>query len=1569
MMNRRSDRLPRAAAAAACAVLLLLSQTAGRSAGLQVISGNVPKAISHLRPVGHFDGTNRLDLAIGLPLRDPAGLSAFLRDVQDPNSPSFHQYLTPAQFTARFGPTESDYDAVKAFAVANGLKITHTHLNRVLLDVQGSVSDIEKAMNITLQVFNHPQEKRTFFAPNIDPTVNCGAAILHVAGLDNFTLAHANSHMHRLDKAQSGKNAHPRDKAQPAGGKSGARPQFGSGTGGEYLGNDFRAAYVPETTLDGTGQKVGLLEFDAYFANDPVQYEIDAGLPNIHLSNIPIDGFVGPPGTANTEVALDIEMVMAMAPGISEIFVYEATNNPLGSAALSDDMLNAMANDDLANQLSSSWTFPDDGATEQIFLQMQAQGQSYFNASGDSGAYPPGKIPTPNDSTNITLVGGTTLFTSGPLGSWQSEVVWSYFNAGTGSNASSGGFDSTFPIPTWQKNISMTKNQGSTTFRNLPDVAPTADNIFIVADNGEPQGASGTSAAAPLWAAFTALVNQQGVTRAGKGPVGFLNPMIYSIAQSPNYSTSFHDIISGNNTNLVVSNAFFAVPGFDLCTGWGTPVGNKLINLLAPIPNGPVLAVLTNAISGGNGNGIIDFDECNTLSVTLTNQGNAEATSIQAFLTTTTPGVIVSQPNSTYPPMPVHTSALDITPFTISTEGNFVCGTPVVLTLTIKSAQGVFTSTIVLPSGSLGPPQTFSSTTVVSIPPGKPTGIASPVIVAGLEAIGHLTVSANITATEDVGITLKLVAPNGQSVVLSENNGGSFANYGIACSPLGETIFDDDATVPITQGAAPFLGSFQPQEPLALYNLFNGANLNGTWTLNVINSIPGNTAQLNCWNLTVTPEVCTDGGGPCPGADLSLTMNALPNAALVGGSLVYNLTVSNAGPSTADNVSIAQTLPLGDDFQTTSNFPNATVTQTGQTLNLSLGSLPVYGTATISVVTTPTIPGIATSVATVGSVTTDPNPNNNTASATADVSLPGADLGITIKASTPSLLEGSLVTYLIGVTNNGPSDADDVNVFNSLPANVNLISTATSQGTIASDGTVASLGTLPSGGNALVTLVVSPTTTGNLTASAAVTLSAAEIDPIAANNQASVTVTVGPSADLAVSGIFNPPTVLSGEVYSNISTIVNNGPSEATGVLFTQTIPDGASLVSSSAPGATVVNGVVNWNVNSISNGAAISITNVLKAPTLLPGVVSQSLATTLTVLGQPGDPQTNNNFVVLQALVEPPTVTIVPVNAVLLSGSSTGSIAPGATVQVQLNLQNTGNVNTTNVVATIQTTGGVTLPTPTVVSYGQLVAGAPPTGREFTFTANGTNGGTVVATLQLTDGSVNLGTVAFTFQMPVIATFWNAGIIQIPNQAFVPEPDSGPANPYPSQLTVSNVTGFVSSVTVTLSNISHSYPHDIAMLLVGPNGQNVALMAAVAANADQGMVNGDTLVLDSTAPNRFACVRTNRFWNLSACRLHEHLLFEQCACRALLDKPRRFQRHFPQRRLVSLRLRHHQRRRRRDLERLGHHRHDDHPCQSGSRHVRKHTCLPHPIDLGRFRDLPAQRHQQRPKSGHCLPD
>src|SRR5262249_13420890 len=154
---------------------------------------------------------------------------------------------------------------------------------------------------------------------------------------------------------------------------------------------------------------------------------------------------------------------------------------------------------------SSSWGggTPDPGA-DQVFQQMAAQGQSFFNASGDDDAYT-GDIPFPSDSPYVTSVGGTTLTTSTNGGAYGSEVVW---HVG-GAVGSSGGISTSYPIPSWQQGFDMSANLGSTTLRNIPDVAMTADNIFIVADNGMEQTVGGTSAAAPLWAAVTAIANQQ----------------------------------------------------------------------------------------------------------------------------------------------------------------------------------------------------------------------------------------------------------------------------------------------------------------------------------------------------------------------------------------------------------------------------------------------------------------------------------------------------------------------------------------------------------------------------------------------------------------------------------------------------------------------------------------------------------------------------------------------------------------------------------------------------------------------------------------------------------------------------------------------------------------------------------------------------------------------------------------------------------------------------------------------------------------------------------------------------
>ena len=577
------------------------------AAGMVTLHGHVPAVVSQLQAKGLLSATANLDLAIGLPLRNHEALANLLQQIYDPTSTNYHRYLTPEEFTAQFGPTEQDYQAVIDFAKANGLVVVGTYSNRMLLDVAGKVSDVGKAFHVTLRTYRHPTEARDFFAPDVEPSVPTGLPIQDISGLDNY------------------RRPHPNYRIKPVASLSAnAAPFAGSGPSGNYIGNDFRNAYVPGTSLNGAGQKIALVQFDGYLASDIAAYETLAGRTNIPLQNVLLDGFSGIP-TGNggeVEVSLDIEMVISMAPALANVIVYEGNPNNFHP----NDVLNRIASDNSARQISCSWgwTGGPNVTTDQIFQQMAIQGQSFFTASGDSDAYPAGAVDNPSnkgapaDCPYLTSVGGTTLTMSGMGGSWASETVWNWgveFGVAYDGVGSSGGYSSHYPIPSWQTNINMTANSGSTTMRNFPDVALTADNVLVIADGGTHYpGTGGTSCAAPLWAGFTALINQQ-ATNNGHAPVGFINPAIYAIAAGTNYAACFHDTTTGNNTWSGSPSLFHAVSGYDLCTGLGTPNGTNFINALTAIGTTnpitityisapfPPYGTNLSALNGGNPNG------------------------------------------------------------------------------------------------------------------------------------------------------------------------------------------------------------------------------------------------------------------------------------------------------------------------------------------------------------------------------------------------------------------------------------------------------------------------------------------------------------------------------------------------------------------------------------------------------------------------------------------------------------------------------------------------------------------------------------------------------------------------------------------------------------------------------------------------------------------------------------------------------------------------------------------------------------------------------------------------------
>jgi subtilase family serine protease len=559
-------------------VLFCLPAIPALAAERQTLHGHVPDAVAklHLQSVGRLPATNLLHLGISLPLRNNDTLGQLFKEIQDPASPNFRHYLTPKQFDERFGPTEADYQAVLNFARASGFTVTRLRSGRSMLSVDAAAADVEKALHLTLRLYQHPTEPRSFFAPDVEPSLDLAVPILAISGLNDYVKPHA--------KIRPGSKA---GAAKFSGGS------YNPGTDQWLMGSDFRNAYAFGSTLNGSGQAVGLIELqEGYNPADIQAYETTAGLPNVPVQEVLVDGYpTVPPYEGDGEAALDIEMAISMAPGLEKVVFYYGYNSDL------DGLLTSVADPTNGEpkplQISFSYGCDTDNATSNCFLRLAVQGQSYFYAMGDEGALP--VDPNGPDGTYIngawpsdlqpymTQVGGTELDLYYNGAAWFNETVWG--NSGpTGPPAgSSGGILTNIPIPLYQASINMSANGGSPTKCNVPDVAAAADGVLTVFTdtNGNRvfTDSSGTSCAAPLWAGFMALVNQQAAAQ-GRPSVGFVTPALYDIAGGPLYTNCFNDITNGNNTWSNSPDLYFAKPGYDLCTGWGSPGGTNLINAL-----------------------------------------------------------------------------------------------------------------------------------------------------------------------------------------------------------------------------------------------------------------------------------------------------------------------------------------------------------------------------------------------------------------------------------------------------------------------------------------------------------------------------------------------------------------------------------------------------------------------------------------------------------------------------------------------------------------------------------------------------------------------------------------------------------------------------------------------------------------------------------------------------------------------------------------------------------------------------------------------------------------------------
>ena len=554
------------------------------------------------KPVGRLPANQTMRFSVVLALRHQPELDNFLQDIYDPTSANYRKFVTVEQFTERFGPSQEDFDAVLAFAKASGFTVISGSRDSFSLQLKGSVANVEKAFNVTMGVYQHPTENRTFFAPDREPSAKLSVRLWRVSGLDNYSI--------------------PRPMYQRKEVRERSNVVKGSCPGGYYCGSDMRAAYYGGTALTGTGQNIALLELAGTDLADLTTYYKNAKQTEPYTPTLVSTGgysttCLASAGCDDAEQTLDMTQAMGMAPGSKMLYHYVCGDAYISGTFDETACLAAISTSKtLSNQISCSWAWqPADPSSDDPYYQkFAAQGQNFFTASGDAGGYPTASSPFyyPAEDDYVTAVGGTDLIVASAGGPWSSETAW---------NRSGGGISQDgIPIPAWQQlaGVINSSNKGSKTLRNVPDVAAEANfDFYVCADQSACQaGYGGTSFAAPMWAGYMALVNQQAIAN-GNPPLGFVNPAIYNIGVGSGYTTAFHDITSGGNG----AGRFVSVTGYDLVTGWGSPNGNGLITALAGSGGGaPGISFTPASLKWAK---IVVGTTSAAKKVTVTNTGNA----------------------------------------------------------------------------------------------------------------------------------------------------------------------------------------------------------------------------------------------------------------------------------------------------------------------------------------------------------------------------------------------------------------------------------------------------------------------------------------------------------------------------------------------------------------------------------------------------------------------------------------------------------------------------------------------------------------------------------------------------------------------------------------------------------------------------------------------------------------------------------------------------------------------------------------------------------------------------------
>jgi len=782
--------------------------------------------------LGRMPASHILQLDLVLPVRDPAGLKSFVKDVEDPTSPYYRRFLTPAEFTAKFGPTEKDYDAVVRYAQKYGLEVVGGSRDGMEVQVKGPVSAIEAAFHVIMNSYTHPTEARTFYGPDREPTTTLPFPLWHISGLDNYSIPHP-----MLEKKSDYAKAHGISEEEVV-----KHATTGSGPSASFLGSDMRAAYYGGTALTGAGQNLGLFEYLGTDLTDLTTYFSNVGQTNsVPITLLSTDGTstscVDSRAGGNcddTEQTLDMTQAIGMAPGLSSLVVYVgSTDTAIISAMTTHSPLPATIG------CSWGWTPADPSTLDPYFQKMSAQGQNFFAASGDSSTWSASNEAWPADDAYVVSVGGTDLVTASAAGPWKSETAW--VDSGGGISPDS------IAIPAWQQlsGVINSTNKGSTTLRNGPDVSANANfSFYTCADQTTCLANSygGTSFAAPMWAAYIALANEQLVNN-GESRLGFIDPTIYAENITSAYATDFHDVTSGT------SGSYSATTGYDLVTGWGSPNGVGLINTLAPVSASPAFTIaasptsvsvvvgnsgsstITTSVSGGFNSAIALSASGQPTGVTvgfsptsIAAPGSGSSTATFTVASTTATGTYTVTITGTGGGL-THTATVSLTVTSAPVPAFTIAASPTSVSVTqgnsgsstiTTAVSGGFNSAIALTASGqpTGVTVSFSPTSIAA--PGSGTSTAT-LAVASTTATGTYTITVTgtgggLTHTATISLTVTAAVAGTFTVSVSPTSGyldrGQSGYAVVTVTPSGG--FDSAVALSATGIPTGVTGSFSP---------------------------------------------------------------------------------------------------------------------------------------------------------------------------------------------------------------------------------------------------------------------------------------------------------------------------------------------------------------------------------------------------------------------------------------------------------------------------------------------------------------------------------------------------------------------------------------------------------------------------------------------------------------------------------------------------------------------------------------------------------------------------------------